>query len=86
MEDHRRALQPDADDDGDAAAPHHSPAQDDAGPWHQEGDGGDAGENERPVAASWHVRDADQFVGRSPGSGDKEEGSSEKTTTAMSLK
>ena len=52
MEDHRRVVQSDADDDGDAAAPDHRPAQDDAGPRHQEGDGGDAGQDERPVPAS----------------------------------
>ena len=31
MEGDRRPVQPDADDDGDAAAPHHRSAQDDAG-------------------------------------------------------
>ena len=47
MEGDGRAVQSDADDDGHASATHHSAAQDDARPRDQEGDGGNAGQDER---------------------------------------
>ena len=52
MEDNRRALQPHDHDDGHAAAVGGRLAQDDAGPRDQEGDGGDAGQDDCPEPAS----------------------------------
>ena len=82
MEGDRRLVQPHGDDDGDATVAGDRLAQDDAGPGDQEGDGGDAGEDECPESASRHVRDVDQPLGRSSRSVSKKESSSHKTTTA----
>ena len=82
MEDNWCPVQPHGDDDGDATAVDNSPAQDDARPRDQERHGGNASQDERPVTASWYVRDADKLPGRrgSFTGPEQEESSSEATT------
>ena len=67
MEGDGRAVQSDADDDGHASATHHSAAQDDARPRDQEGDGGNAGQDERAERAGDVGDDHQPVRGRRPG-------------------
>merc|ERR1711973_813621 len=62
-----RAVQSDADDDGHASATHHSAAQDDARPRDQEGDGGNAGQDERAERTGDVGDDPQPVRGRRPG-------------------
>ena len=82
MENYRCAVQSNDNDDGDASAVGGCLAQDDARSRDQEGDGGDAGQDECPEPASRYVRDADQLVGRSSPAV-QEESSSQKTTAKI---